>query len=298
MSPVIGVDTFLDFRAQVQAGLTVWADACAWLGAKPKWVSRPIGTGGGAATPLSAGEVSFLHGQGVAILPYFNDSVLNGSKPPAATYALGVQEAAQAIAEANKLGVPDNTYVALAIENNAPVTGDYVRGWCDTIRASRLAGSGMIYGIITPGSRLAQALGDALAADQTGNLRRLYLWSSRWTVGTAGTNAANAPAWDAGGSPAIAGQVHAWQYSGNDFDDVVDEDELDAALLAPGGGLWDPPAAAAAKPTPQPTALPATVPSWAAPSVRKAISKGVVTDPAGGADFYRSLVVMDRLGLL
>ena len=85
------------------------------------------------------------------------------------------------------------------------------------------------------------------------------------------------------------GMVRLWQYSEGDYGGWVDLNEVDTTLLR--SGLWLP-ANGAADPS-----LPATVPAWAAAAVRAALRVGVISDPVGDEDFYRMLVVLDRLGL-
>ncbi len=280
--PGFMVDSALAANGFVSSDLTLWRDVVDWAGAAPVAWGRYLGSGGGAATPLTAQEVSFLHANRCAILPIYNDSPLNGGQ--AGTYALGQQDADAAIGRAQALGVPAGVYLCCDIEYGAPLTADYVRGWCDTMRPSIYGGSGILYGALSsPG--FAQPL---LAAMGDSNVQRLLLWAATPEPGS--STAASMPNWAPDAPSAqTQGMVRLWQYAEGDYGGWVDLDQIDTTLLAT--GLWQP-AGGVADPT-----LPASVPSWADAAVQAALRAGVISDPVGDDDFYRMLVVLDRLGL-
>lgn len=264
----VGIDTSLDLLADVQPGLTVLQDAVDWMGGRPAFVYRAMGRGGGASTPLSTTEARALLGAGYPVLPGFNDSSLNGGAT--GTYALGAHEGQKAIAQAQALGVPAGVYIPLDIElttsdprgNTTGTVANYLLGWCDAMRPSVYGGVGILYGILSAGSFLAEAVTLALADPAGRNVHRLWYWQSDWTR-RVGFSLANTPPWAPDITPALAGLCRIWQVSGNDFNDIVDQDLIDAALLAPGAGLWADtpvhtgatvPAPAAQTPAPAPAA--------------------------------------------
>ena len=280
--PGFMVDSAMAASGSVSSNLTLWQDVVDWAGAPPVAWGRYLGSGGGAATPLTAAEVSFLHANRCAILPIYNDSPLNGGQM--GTYAMGQRDADAAIQRAQALGVPSGVYLCCDIEYGAPLTAEYVRGWCDTMRPSVYGGSGILYGALAT-TAFAQPL---LAAMGDANVQRLLLWASTPEPGS--STATAMPTWvpDAP-SAQTEGMVRLWQYSEGDYGGWVDLNEVDTTLLR--SGLWLP-ANGAADPS-----LPATVPAWAAAAVRAALRVGVISDPVGDEDFYRMLVVLDRLGL-
>ena len=219
----VGIDSSLAMYAPAPAdpSITILQDATAWLGRKPDFVIRPSGTGGGAATPLSTDECIRLHADGLGILPYYNDSPLNWSQnPPTGTYELGQQDAAKAKAQVAAIGIPANFKVPGDIENNAPVTPDYIQGWADAWSG------GMLYGLCGPGGNLGQAVLQALQNDKNGNVHRLLLWPAEWLY-KGGLNyslAATHPWNPVAPSPQTFGMLRLWQISGNDFNGIVDQD--------------------------------------------------------------------------
>ena len=212
------------------------------LGGNPAAWARYLGTGGGAATPLTAAEAQALLDAGIAILPVYNDSPLNGGA--AATYAQGQADAQQAISQAQALRVPTETYLICDIEFSAlsALTGDYLAGWADTMRAGPYAGAGGVYAnLLDP--RFSTALDAALTRSQ--NVGRMLWWLASWiSQGDAGIPAT--PAWDASSGPtglpwsaSYLANVVAWQYAGSALGGAVDVSLIHLPLPAP-GGLWVP----------------------------------------------------------
>lgn len=235
MSAVFAVDSARLPTDLVQPGLTVWQDVVDWAGAPPRAWGGYLGTGGGAATPLNAAAVAFLHGQHCAVVPIYNDATATSV---ASGYAAGCADARRAIALAQALGVPAGIYIWGDVEYGWALTPGWIEGWCDTWRPTPFGGSGGLYGNLdTPafGRPYCEARTDPAATPGTrANVQRLELWAARWV--SQGTTAAGAPPWNPAAPPGGAAAVRAWQYSGGAFGGVADLDELDARLLD--SGLW------------------------------------------------------------
>lgn len=245
MGYAVGIDSRFDLSSKVPgANITYLDDATSWLGAIPAFVARYLGTGGGAATPLSASEVDYVHsyaGKGIPILLCYNDSPINGGT--SGTEAVANQDVVNAIAQCEALGVPAGVYVFGDVESNASIQHGYVTGWCNGWRPTIYGGAGGLYGLTGGGQNLGRAYLEALKTDANGNVHRMLLWSARWI--STGFSASNAPRWGAiAPSPETAGAVRVWQVTGGTFGGIVDEDMIDESLLVPltaAGGLWTPP---------------------------------------------------------
>lgn len=254
MATELGVDVALDVRspAPTDPSLTVWQAICKWLGGKPAFVARYTGRGGAAnANPLTIAEIDFIVAQErVPLLPVYNDSPINmGSEP---TAQQGTLDARMALQWASQHGMPDNTYIAFDIEASTQVSVAYLQALTGEMRASRLAGSGMVYGSTGKSVFLGQAL-DAASNDQ--NVRRLELWSAAWfnvppnpIIPTDGISlAAMKSALSALGgwapAPSALYRPSVWQFAAGCFGGLCDEDFIDDRLLETqsGGSLWLPP---------------------------------------------------------
>jgi hypothetical protein len=224
------VDSALPATSPVQPNLTLWDDVLAWAGGKPFLWGRYLGTGGGAATPLTADEANWLFARGCGVIPIYNDSPVNAGIQ--GTYALGQQDAQRAMAQAQAVGVPEGVYLVADIEYGAAVTGDWIRGWADAMRAGPYAGAGILY--CAPRSpAFAQAWQDAWGSGNP-NVRRLLIWSATPEPGP--STAAGMPPWGPDVPP--GGTVAIWQYAEGAYGGLVDLDEADDQALA--GGLWVP----------------------------------------------------------
>jgi hypothetical protein len=186
-------------------------------------VGRYLGTGGGAATPLSRSEAAWLLGRGLAVWPIFNDSTVDGGD--SGSYELGAADARLAIAQADALGVPDGVFVAGDIERNAlqKLGGGYIAGWADGMRAGRLGGAGVLYANLIA-QAFGQAFDEALVLSPD-NVNRLGFWDAAWL--STGEPPASAPSfadtvarlpWQA----AHKAQVWARQYAGGAAGGLVD----------------------------------------------------------------------------
>jgi hypothetical protein len=237
------VDSSVDAR-------TIFDAVVAGLGGKPDVWARYLGTGGAGVTPLTADEARFLLSHGISILPVYNDSRLNGGTPGTADQ--GAFEAEELLQQAAAAGVPDGVYVAVDLEYGCPVTSSYLTALCGAIRASRLAGSGILYGNTTQAYFTAAyhpALADA-------NVQRALLWCAAWIdPPPGGWTLQDLPGWRC---PDASAAVVAWQFTdkgpgGTDL-------SLVRLPLPTPGGLWVPTAADLAPPpapsAPEPQAAP------------------------------------------
>lgn len=81
-------------------------------------------------SPMNASEASFIHSQGIHILPIMSD--FGGDT----TSAKGTARANDAIAKARALGIPAKTVIIADIENNSSVDAGYIEAWYKTISAA------------------------------------------------------------------------------------------------------------------------------------------------------------------
>lgn len=217
----VGIDSSLDTRTLVASGLTLLADAAKWLGQKPDFVIRPTGIGGNAgATPASIVEIAALASAGIRVGLYFNDSTLNGGAAP--SYTLGINEGAEASRQLAALGAPDTCPVLLDIEQNATLSPAYLQGFIKGARRPVY-----VYGI-------PRLIGPSI--EQSGV--QLGMWASAWLQNPDGSpkvlDYANAAQLTIPTYGSLAPSC--WQFCGNAFDGICDEDVSTDAFCA---GLWD-----------------------------------------------------------
>ena len=230
----VGIDSALPIYATVPGtSLSIVEDTKAWLGRYPDFWIRPTGTGGKAASPLTQNEISQILKDGMGVFPYYNDSPLNDGSTEG-TYALGVQDAQNALSQYRALGLPTLLPPACDIESNAKVNAAWVHGWADTMRPSPYALSGMLYGNLGPNMALGQAVLQALKEDQNGNVGRILLWDAFWKYkqGLDYQNAATVAWQPISPSSQTLPMVRMWQLSGGDFGGIGDEDVCTEAFFA------------------------------------------------------------------
>lgn len=210
MGNLVGIDTSLALTSRVgSTGLTVWQYAKAWLGRVPDFIVRPTGRGGGAAaTPLSAAEIAAVAAEapGLRFGGYFNDSALNVTGAPPATAALGQAEAQRARAQLRALGFPDSCPVLIDLELSGNVTLPYLQG------VRQAEASAIVYG-----DAATIALAGRAGVGQ---------WLSRWGAQQDYANAA---------ALALPAGTSLWQFAGDAFNGVCDEDDAPAGVVA---ALW------------------------------------------------------------
>jgi hypothetical protein len=200
-----------------------------------------LGTGGAGAFVATPQYVSDLHGLGLAILPVFNDSPLNGGS--AATEVQAAQDYAAAAHQLDVLGVPAGVYVAVDLEQavNRVLTGAYLAALAGHFRRSVYGGAGMVYdALFDPyfGAALDTALQIA-----PGDVGRMLFWLASYVSWSPSA----LPAWTGAHGPADLpwqaqhrAQVYAWQFC-DDAPGPVDLSLLRVPLPAYGQeGLWLP----------------------------------------------------------
>lgn len=94
----------------------------------PQFIGRYIDAR--SFSPMSASEASFIHGQGIHILPILSDFGGDTSR------STGVSRANDAIAKAQALGIPKGTILIVDLENGSAVDAGYIEGWYDTVTAA------------------------------------------------------------------------------------------------------------------------------------------------------------------
>ena len=160
--------------------------------------------------PLSAGEVSAAHAMHMGILPIYNERDCSN----VSGYDTGRQYAAEAVASARAIGLPNGRGIAIDIEPSGPAcpgaafldTG-LIRGWYDGITEAHYAP--IYYGNGTAGSEFAtQWCYTVNALPYIGETS--YLWSFQPSL-LGGYMKSNAPGF-APNRTGCVGSVHAWQY--------------------------------------------------------------------------------------
>ncbi|ULT56623.1 DUF1906 domain-containing protein [Neobacillus drentensis] len=165
----------------------------------PAVFGRYLETKGDVSIGLSKEEVNFLHQQGIKILPIFNHF------KEAVGYQNGVAEAKEAIAYAQKIGIPKGVAIFADIEPTYPVDEAFIRGWVETLNSSPYKPG--IYGVFTPDSQLSAAY--QVAVSKNKNLQtQTILWSSNPDPGVTKKN--KAPAFQPGAPKNM--KISIWQY--------------------------------------------------------------------------------------
>lgn len=165
----------------------------------PSVFGRYLETKGDVSMGLTKEEVDLLHRQGIKILPIFNHFT------EAVGYDKGVSEAKEAIAYAQKIGIPKGVAIFADIEPTYPVDEAFIRGWVNTLASSPYKPG--IYGVITTDSELSAAYQDAVSKDKKVQGQTI-LWSSNPDPGVTAKN--KAPAFQPGAPKNI--NISIWQY--------------------------------------------------------------------------------------
>jgi len=165
---------------------------------KPVVFGRYLETKEGVSSGLTKEEAAFLLEQGVKIIPIFNHFT------NATGYDNGVAEAKEAIAYAEKLGIPEGKAIFADIEPNYPVDEAFIRGWVDTMLGSPYKPG--IYGVFLHDSEVTAAYQKALSINEL--VGEAIIWSSDPDIGV--SPQAEAPAFE----PETPEQVtiSIWQY--------------------------------------------------------------------------------------
>jgi hypothetical protein len=91
----------------------------------PQFIGRYLDAS--SFSPMNASEASYIHSQGIHILPIQSD--FGGDTG----YNTGVARANDAVSKAQALGIPKGVIIVGDIENNSPVDAGYVQGWYNAI---------------------------------------------------------------------------------------------------------------------------------------------------------------------
>ncbi|GIO25548.1 glycoside hydrolase domain-containing protein [Ornithinibacillus bavariensis] len=116
---------------------------------KPTIWGRYLGDKEGVSAGLDSNEVKLLHESNIKILIIYNHV------EDATGHDNGVEHAKNAIAMANKLGVPKGVAIFLDIEPNYPVDAEFIQGWYTTLADSSYQPA--VYGVFDKDSDLLKA---------------------------------------------------------------------------------------------------------------------------------------------
>lgn len=164
--PLFGVDSAAPVSKEAYAQVRHWASVSIGF-----W-GRYLGTGGGAAVPLSASEVQVLHDIGVGIVPIYNDVV----QTALGTAIEGEAAGRDAVLKARALGIPQGVAVFADIEAGWPVTGAWLQGWAQELAAENYR-PGVYVNLADP--HATTALKTLLSQNPT-LYHRLIVWNARW----------------------------------------------------------------------------------------------------------------------
>ena len=218
-----GVDSARRANSQIN-GQTLFDRITQQAGQAPEFWGRYIGS----SFSLSTSEVQFLHGKNCRILVIYNGahdsltSVQGG-------FQEGVNDASRAISAAQTLGVAAGTWIYADIEAGWSPTGEWFKGWSDTMFHSQYGGAGGIYGNPLPSNAVHFNTPYCAAFNSDPNMQgtggsAALIFSSEPEPGC--TSAAAAPTF-APSSPPCNPSAVIWQYAENCFGGLVDEDLAD-----------------------------------------------------------------------
>lgn len=227
MKPLLfGVDSSAPADSGFLARVTQWA------GQRPAFWARYLGSGGGAATPLSREEAAFLFAQGVAIALVFNDV----DQHALGTAAEGEDAAARALAQARAIGVPAAVTIYADIEAGWQLTAPWLLGWIRIMLAHGQV-PGVYVGLAQP---VVQSVLHSLRAREPGLMAHLSLWDAQWAESSWDAPAGgmrSLPRWIRAQPSEDALQLGLWQFAGPSCGASVDLDLLDTQA-SPAPVLW------------------------------------------------------------
>ncbi len=202
-----GVDSCKSFTDDPTGGSGLYSQISGVLGAPDFW-GRYLTDA--VCPPLSSIEVAAAHTMHMGILPIYNERDCSN----VSGYDTGIAYAAEAVASAKAIGLPQGRGIAIDIEPSGPAcpgaanldTG-LIHGWYDGITAAHYAP--IYYGNGTVGSEFAtQWCYTVDALPYIG--QNSYLWSFQPSL-LGGYMKSNAPGF-APNRTGCTGYVHAWQY--------------------------------------------------------------------------------------
>ena len=206
-----------------------------WAGTKPRAWGRYLGEGGGAAAPLTQGEVAFLHQQDVGILLVFNDV----DRQRLLTRRNGEDAATLAVGEARALDAPTGVGVYADIERGWPVTSEWLIGWAQAVAAAGFV-TGAYLMLSDPSVQRTMA---AMRSREPVLTAHLALWTARWLHEvewvTMRDGRISTPRWLPLSPSEDATQVGVWQFAGPSCNKTVDLDLVDPNA-EPKPALWLP----------------------------------------------------------
>lgn len=166
--PLFGVDSAQPVTRETFAQVRHWASV------RIGFWGRYLGTGGGAAVPLSATEAQVLHQLGVAIAPIYNDVV----QRELGAQSQGESAARTAVLRGRALGIPRGVVIFADIEHGWPITGLWLYGWASTLAAESYRPG--VYLSLDDAS--AQAALKSLKVRDPSLYRETTVWNARWLV--------------------------------------------------------------------------------------------------------------------
>ena len=166
---------------------------------KPGFVGRYLETKQDISTGLTSEEATYLHKQGIKIIPIFNHFT------NATSYKNGVAEAKEAISYAQKIAIPKGVAIFADIEPKYPVDEGFIRGWVDTLVSSPYKPG--IYGVFTKENSITSSF--QTAATKNENVQKYtIIWSSNPEAGI--TTKIKAPKFQPNTPQNVKASV--WQY--------------------------------------------------------------------------------------
>lgn len=168
---------------------------------KPDFWGRYLTRVSGVSDGLTTTEVSFLHSNGVKILPIFNQF------NQATGYSNGQQDAQMAITAAKGLGIPNGVVIFADVEVTYSVDAQWIEGFVETLLQSPYLPG--IYANPVTGP-FNQAYCSAVSANSA--VSQTILWSNEFEPGV--STKASVPAFNPA-STTCPGTVWAWQYGEN-----------------------------------------------------------------------------------
>ncbi|MDR4949708.1 glycoside hydrolase domain-containing protein [Neobacillus cucumis] len=188
----------------------------------PSVFGRYLESKGDVSVGLTKEEIDLLHKQGIKILPIFNHFT------DAVGYDKGVAEAKEAIAYAQKIGIPKGVAIFADIEPSYPVDEAFIRGWVDTLANSPYKPG--IYGVFTPESKISAAYLGAISKSKIVQ-ERTIIWSSNPDPGV--SNKTKSPGFQPGAPKNI--NVSIWQYGIDGETCNIDTNLIQSTVL---NDLW------------------------------------------------------------
>ncbi len=191
-----------------------------------RYLPQSGGTGPGFCA-MSAGEVGFLHANGIRVLVIDN----NGTGNEGGTYADGQTSAANAIASALGIGVPSGVAIYHDIEASDPVSPAWIQGWFDRMKSASTYLPAVYANPIATSSQFDSAYCGAVQAE-TAIGSQLIVWSDepQLTYTTKSGHFPYSPM-----VPPCGATVAAWQYViVGTSPNIVDEN----LAQVPAASLW------------------------------------------------------------